>query len=64
MGGFAITIAAWLGLLSFAPRDWLDGIVGTSLWIYTLASMVSLVGLCGAHVLGLPPQPPAGFVNS
>jgi hypothetical protein len=42
----------------------LDGIVGTSPWIYTLASMVSLVGLCGAHVLALPPQPPAGFVNS
>jgi hypothetical protein len=40
MGGFAITIAAWLGLLSFAPRDWLDGIVGTSLWIYSLSSMV------------------------
>lgn len=42
----------------------LDGIVGTSPWIYTLASMVSLVGLRGAHVLALPPQPPVGFVNS
>jgi hypothetical protein len=40
MGGFAITIATWLALLSFAPHDWLDGIVSTSPWIYCLASMV------------------------
>ena len=40
MGGFAITIATWLALLSFAPHDWLDGIVSTSPWIYSLASMV------------------------
>jgi hypothetical protein len=40
MAGFAITIATWLALLSFAPHDWLDGIVSTSPWIYSLASMV------------------------
>ena len=40
MGGFAITIATWLAILSFAPHDWLDGIVSTSPWIYSLASMV------------------------
>ena len=40
MGGFAITIATWLALFSFAPHDWLDGIVSTSPWIYSLATMV------------------------
>jgi hypothetical protein len=40
MGGFAITIATWLAILSFAPHDWLDGIVSTSPWVYSLASMV------------------------
>jgi len=40
MAGFAVTISAWLALLSFAPHDWLDGIVSTSPWIYSLASML------------------------
>jgi hypothetical protein len=40
MGGFAITIGAWLALLSFAPPSLLDGIVSTTPWIYSLASMV------------------------
>jgi hypothetical protein len=40
MGGFAITIATWLALLSFAPRDWQDDIVSISPWIYSLASML------------------------
>jgi hypothetical protein len=39
MGGFAITIAAWLALLSFAPPGLLDGIVSKSPWIYCLATM-------------------------
>jgi len=37
MGGFAITIAGWLTVLSFAPLQWLDGI---SPWIYCLATML------------------------
>lgn len=37
--GFAITIAAWLALLSLAPTDWLDVIVSRSPWIYCLASI-------------------------
>jgi len=40
MGGFAITIAAWLALLSFAPPGLLDGIVSTSPWVYSLATML------------------------
>ena len=40
MGGFAVTIAAWLALLSFAPHGLLDGIVSTSPWIYSLATML------------------------
>src|SRR5882672_4584282 len=39
MGGFAITIAGWLALFSFAPSDWLDSVVSVSPWIYSLASM-------------------------
>src|SRR5580693_812211 len=39
MGGFAITIAAWLALLSFSPPGLLDGIVSKSPWIYCLATM-------------------------
>jgi hypothetical protein len=39
MGGFAITIATWLALLSFAPLGFLDGIVSTRPWIYSLATM-------------------------
>jgi hypothetical protein len=39
MGGFAITIAAWLAILSFVPPASLDGIVGISPWIYCLASI-------------------------
>jgi hypothetical protein len=37
MGGFAITIAGWLTVLSFAPLEWLDGITP---WIYCLATML------------------------
>ena len=44
MGGFAITIATWLALLSFAPRGLLDGIVSTSPWIYSLATMLVWFG--------------------
>ena len=40
MGGFAITIAVWLALLSLSPPGFLDGIVSTSPWIYSLATMV------------------------
>jgi hypothetical protein len=40
MGGFAIAIAAWLAVLSFAPLEWLYGIVSLSPWIYCLATMV------------------------
>ena len=39
MAGFAITIAAWLGVLSFAPLKWLDSIASISPWIYCLMSM-------------------------
>ena len=44
MGGFAITIAAWLALLSFSPPGLLDGIVSTSPWIYSLATMLVWFG--------------------
>jgi xanthosine utilization system XapX-like protein len=37
MGGFAITIAGWLAVLSFAPLQWLDRM---SPWIYCLATML------------------------
>jgi hypothetical protein len=40
MGGFALTIAAWLAILSFGPPHWVDGIVSLSPWIYCLATMV------------------------
>ncbi len=40
MGGFAITIAGWLAVLSFAPPQWLDDIVSKSPWIYCLATML------------------------
>jgi hypothetical protein len=40
MAGFAITIAAWLALIAFAPPGLLDGIVSTSPWIYSLATML------------------------
>ena len=40
MGGFAVTIAVWLALLSFAPPGLLDSIVRTSPWIYSLATML------------------------
>jgi hypothetical protein len=39
MGGFAITIAAWLALISFAPPGYLDSIARITPWIYCLASM-------------------------
>lgn len=39
MGGFAITIAAWLAVLSFAPLNWLDSIASAEPWVYSLASM-------------------------
>ena len=44
MGGFAVTIAAWLALLSFAPPGFLDSIVSTSPWIYSLATMLIWFG--------------------
>jgi hypothetical protein len=44
MGGFAITIAGWLALLSFAPLAWLDSIVTITPWIYCLASMAVWFG--------------------
>jgi hypothetical protein len=40
MGGFAITIAAWLAVFSFAHLEWLYSIVSISPWIYCLATMV------------------------
>ncbi len=49
MGGFAITIAAWLGVLSFAPIHWLDSIASISPWIYCLASMA--VWLASAELM-------------
>jgi hypothetical protein len=39
MAGFAVTIAAWLALLSFAPPRLLDSIESTAPWIYSLATM-------------------------
>jgi hypothetical protein len=44
MGGFAITIAAWLTVLSFAPLKWLDAIASITPWIYYLASMAIWFG--------------------
>ena len=40
MGGFAITIATWLAVLSFAPLEWVDSIVRLSPWTYCLATMM------------------------
>jgi hypothetical protein len=39
MSGFAITIAVWLALLSFAPPRWLDSIAGATPWIDCLVSI-------------------------
>ncbi len=39
MGGFAITIATWLAVFSFAPHEWLDGLVSISPWFDCLASI-------------------------
>jgi hypothetical protein len=39
MGGFAITIAVWLALMSFVPLGFLDGVVTSTPWIYSLATM-------------------------
>ena len=44
MGGFAVTIAAWLTVLSFAPVQWLDAIASITPWIYCLASMAVWFG--------------------
>jgi cell division protein FtsW (lipid II flippase) len=44
MGGFAITIAGWFALLSFAPVKWLDSIATITPWIYCLASMAVWFG--------------------
>jgi hypothetical protein len=38
-GGFSITIALWLAVFSFAPREWLDSVGSLSPWLYCLASM-------------------------
>jgi|SRR5271166_947276 len=40
MGGFAITIALWLAVLSFAPAEWLVAIQNASPWVYSVASLV------------------------
>ncbi len=37
-GGFAITIAAWLSILSFG-FDWLAGLTGVSPWVYCFVSL-------------------------
>jgi hypothetical protein len=39
MAGFAITIAVWLAVLSFAPFQWLESILSRSPWIYCLMSI-------------------------
>ena len=44
MGGFAITMATWLAVLSFAPLKWLDSIAGTTPWIFSVASMAVWFG--------------------
>jgi hypothetical protein len=44
MGGFAIMIAAWLAVLSFAPLKWLDSIASASPWVHSLASMAVWFG--------------------
>jgi hypothetical protein len=49
MGGFAITIAAWLAVLSFAPPEWLDSIASLSPWIYCLMSIAVWSG--SAHLM-------------
>ena len=47
-GGFAITIAAWLAILSFG-FDWLAGMNGVSPWIYCLASLV--IWFSAGHIM-------------
>jgi hypothetical protein len=47
-GGFAITIAAWLAILSFG-FDWLAGMTGVSPWAYCLASLA--IWFTAGHVM-------------
>jgi len=44
MGGFAITVAAWLAVLSLSPPGFLNGVISTSPWLYSLATMVLWCG--------------------
>jgi hypothetical protein len=44
MSGFAITVAAWLAVLSLSPPGFLNGVVSTSPWLYSLATMVLWFG--------------------
>ena len=47
-GGFAITIAAWLAILSFG-FDWLAGLTNVSPWVYCLFSL--LLWFTAGHVM-------------
>jgi hypothetical protein len=38
--GFAVTISAWVAVLSFMPGDWLDWLGRAPSWIYCISSIV------------------------
>jgi hypothetical protein len=38
-GGFAVTIVAWLAILSFGSERWLELFAGMPPWIYSFASL-------------------------
>jgi hypothetical protein len=38
--GFALTISAWVAMLSFMPENWLDSLGQAPAWIYCIASVI------------------------
>jgi hypothetical protein len=50
--GFAITIASWLAIFSFAPTQWLDSVLSISPWLYCLASIAVWTSSAGLMYWG------------
>jgi ABC-type transport system involved in cytochrome c biogenesis permease subunit len=49
--GFALTLTAWVAVLSFMPDGWLDWLGKAPPWIYCLTSVVIWAGLSTAMYL-------------
>ena len=49
--GFALTITAWVGVLSFMPEDWIDWLANSPPWICCAVSMVLWSTLSAAMFL-------------